>query len=112
MHDDANKLTPELVSIAIQAGYLDIGLDALADGIRRRKELLAKEKAHKLLPGMQFLAKDISPKKFNGVEFRFRGFEGNWLLCEFVHPFEKPDNYSSKIKLRESHVGTITKVVS
>lgn len=111
MHNDANKLTPELVSYAIQSGMLDIGLDALDEGIRRRKELLAKEKAHKLLPGHQFLAKDISPKKLNGVEFRFLGWDDSWLRCEFVNLFEKPDRYSSRIKLRESHVGTITKAV-
>lgn len=107
MTEPRQQLTPDLVGLAIQHGMLDDSLDALRDIIARRKELLAKEKAHSLLPGETFLATNISPKKLNGVTFRFIEWDGGWLRCEFHNQWERPSNYSRIIKLRESHVGTI-----
>lgn len=112
MNDNLTKLTPELVSMAISSGMLDESLGAFEEVFRRRRELLAKEKAHALLPGTQFLATNITPKKLSGIEFRFLGWDGKWLRCEFVNSFERPANRARVQLFRELHVGTITKRVS
>jgi hypothetical protein len=116
------RLTPELVAVAINGGMLDASLDALRECIRTRQEVIAKNKAGSMLPGDRFLTQNISPRKWEGVEVEWTGRRDGrvWLVCEIVHDQDarKVQNYSlpgevpvlfKQVKLRESHIGTWTR---
>jgi hypothetical protein len=101
MNDTQQRLTPELVVMAIQGGMLDASLDALKDVVNLRREVLDVQAANALRKDDTFLIKDCSPKKWNGQQVRFTGErDGIWLVCVTT-------SGGRQIRLRKSHVGTI-----
>lgn len=98
--NDTQKLTPELVSMAIESGILDDSLPALKEVLNARRDVLNARKAGSLNKGDQFNIKDCSPKKWNGVLVEFVKHEGIWLVCTVVA------DRNRTIRLRDCHVGT------
>lgn len=103
---DTPKLTPELVSMAIENGMLDASLPALRSVLNVREEVLNKRAAGNLNPGDQFTIKDCSPKKYNGVRVEFVKHDGMWLVCRVTSQYAQ-HHLGSSIRLRASHVGTV-----
>ena len=109
MHDDTDKrLTPELIVFAIQTGLMDESLVAIKAALEARIELVEMRAAANLNLNDRFLVKDCRPKKWNGVEVRFTGREGIWLVCEVFHEYDRSALKARVIRLRTGHVGTVT----
>lgn len=102
---DQQKLTPELVVMAIEAGMLDDSLLAIEASLDNRKEILSKRAAGNLDTGDRFLVTNCRPKKWNGVEVEFIKHDGIWLVCKVIYPTA---GMPSQVRLRSSHVGPIT----
>ncbi len=98
------KLTPDLVVMAIESGMLDQSLLAIEASVAVRKEILTKRIAANLNAGDRFLIKDCRPKYWNGEEVEFIKHDGIWLVCEVLYPTQ---GMSRSVRLRSSHVGTI-----
>lgn len=109
MSDDTQpKLTTDLVVMAIQTGMLDTGLEAIRLSVIARDELLEMRTAASLNLDDRFLIKDVRPKKWEGVEVRFTGRENSWLVCEIFHDYDRSALQQRVVRLKNSHVGTIT----
>jgi hypothetical protein len=113
------KLTPELVVMAISGGLLDVSLDAMQASIRARKEILAKTKVSSMMPGDRFYLTNISPKYLADLEVEYEGRDGMWLQVYIVNDreFDSLNRHHASggrrwlrnLKVRESQVGTFTK---
>lgn len=98
-----NRLTPELVVMAIESGMLDNSLSAIEATLDTRKEILNRRAAASLNTGDHFLIKDCRPKYWNGEEVEFLKRDGMWLKCKVLNP----RIVERTVRIRESHVGTI-----
>jgi hypothetical protein len=97
---DTPRLTPELVSMAIEGGMLDDSLTGLREVLNTRLDLIDRRTAASLEPGDRFYVKNCKPKKWNGVIVQFQKHDGMWLVCE-------AEPYGHVMRFRTSHVGTI-----
>lgn len=113
------KLTPELVIMAVQAGMLDSALPHIKEAVRLRTEVLNVTAANSLIAGDRFTITNCSPKKWNDVLVEFTGKrDGIWLVCKIVHDqdvriIKKCDQYLvdffREVRLRSCHVSEIQK---
>jgi hypothetical protein len=114
MSETQNRLTPDLVVMAVETGMLDQSLPALRDVIATRLEIIERRTASQLNVGDRFFIKDCRPKYWNDLEVEFIKYDGQWLVCKIFHDYDRTMLQrrrgigNGQIRLRTSHVGDIT----
>jgi hypothetical protein len=88
---------------------MDDSLDSIIDAAIARREVAASRKALNLNRGDRFRMKNIKPKYLTACEVEFLEFEGNWLVCRMIDYAGSKFTQGSIIRLRHTHVGTVTR---